>query len=328
MSKLLVTLFNESILVFQLGTDGRTVEIFCDSPNSKSIVGNIYAGRVENIASDMNAAFIEFEKGQNGYLRLDRSHEPYYLNKMRNDGPLRQGDVILVQVKRDPVRHKGPLLTCNIKLNDDNRSVLDNNGDARGLLWGPFEPYISYIDDFLRDNKDVQIITDISECYIKIQDLLRSKYPGLEECLSIFWDRSVSFDVVYSISSRIREATEKKVLLRSGASIVIEPTEALVSIDVNSAKSVNKTDPQKAYLAVNLEAAQEIARQIRLRNLSGMIVVDFINLKYDEDKVHLLNAFREYLADDPLKARVIDMTALGLVEITRKKVFRPLYETL
>lgn len=326
--KIVITRYNEAILVFLLDASGRTVEIFCDRPDKQSIVGNIYAGRVTNIASGMNAAFVEYERGHTGYLRLGRKTNPHYINILRDDGPLREGDIILVQVKRDAAGKKGPSLTCRLDLSDENRFVLNAGKDSRGLLYENPEPYVSYIDTYLRSDPDIAVVTDVSEVFLNVRDHIRRYYPNREEQLSIYKDRSVSFDVVYSIHSRIRNATEKKVNLRSGACIVIEPTEALVSIDVNTGRSSDRGDPENEYLSVNLEAACEVARQIRLRNLSGIIIIDFINMRSDENRSQLLNALKGYLEDDPLKPVLIDMTPLGLVEITRKKVYRPLYEVL
>ena len=108
---------------------------------------------------------------------------------------------------------------------------------------------------------------------------------------------------------------------------MVQPTEALVSIDVNTGKAISrKKDVQKTFLKVNLEAAKEIAFQLRLRNLSGMILVDFIDMVSEEDNKTLLDTFRMALSKDPVPAKLVDMTKLGLVEVTRKKVRKPLYE--
>ena len=109
---------------------------------------------------------------------------------------------------------------------------------------------------------------------------------------------------------------------------MIEPTEAMTVIDVNTGKNVEKKTPEEIYLKTNLEAAAEIAVQMRLRNLSGIIIVDFIDMKQDAHNAELLNVFRQHLAQDPVKTTLVDMTALGLVEVTRKKVRQPLYEQL
>lgn len=109
---------------------------------------------------------------------------------------------------------------------------------------------------------------------------------------------------------------------------MIEPTEAMTVIDVNTGKNIDKKSPEDTYFKTNMEAAAEIAAQLRLRNLSGIIIVDFIDMKDALHKEELLTAFRQYLAADPVKTRLIDMTALGLVEITRKKIRKPLHEQI
>ena len=115
--------------------------------------------------------------------------------------------------------------------------------------------------------------------------------------------------------------------LKSGAYLVIQPTEGLTVIDVNSGKCVSKKADDSAYLKMNLEAAREIARQLRLRNLSGIIIVDFINMDSEESMQKLLKNFRSFLARDPVPTTLVDVTQLQLVEITRKKIRKPLYET-
>ncbi len=110
---------------------------------------------------------------------------------------------------------------------------------------------------------------------------------------------------------------------------MIEPTEAMIVIDVNSGKAESKgKKSQDYYLKVNLEAAGEVARQLRIRNYSGMIMVDFINMESREDNDKLLSFLDECLKEDKIKTRLVDMTALGIVEITRKKTSRPLGELL
>lgn len=136
-------------------------------------------------------------------------------------------------------------------------------------------------------------------------------------------------DAVFNISRTVEKALQPKVWLKSGAYLVIQPTEALVSIDVNTGKAVSKKkDVQKNFLKVNLEAAREIAVQIRLRNLSGIILVDFIDMLSKEANQELLAVFRGELGRDPVPTSLVDMTKLGLVELTRKKVRKPFYEQL
>ena len=115
----------------------------------------------------------------------------------------------------------------------------------------------------------------------------------------------------------------------NGGYLVIQPTEALVSIDVNTGKAISKKkDVQKTFLKVNLEAATQIAKQLRLRNLSGMILIDFIDMKDADYNKQLMDRLRTEFAKDPVKTILVDMTKLGLVEVTRKKVRKSLYEQI
>ena len=131
----------------------------------------------------------------------------------------------------------------------------------------------------------------------------------------------------YNIASEFEKALSKRVWLRSGGFLIIEPTEALTVIDVNSGKAASrKKVPEEFNLRINLEAAYEIARQLKLRNLSGIIIVDFINLDREENREELLHELGRLLRKDPIGAALVDMTGLGLVEITRKKTEAPLAE--
>lgn len=141
-------------------------------------------------------------------------------------------------------------------------------------------------------------------------------------------DRLLSLARLYNIAGQIEAALKPRVWLKSGANIVIEPTEALTVIDINSGKNIVKKDKQQNQYKINLEAAKEIAFQLRLRNLSGIIVVDFIDLYEDAWKQNLMEQMRSFLRQDPVPAKLIDMTKLGLVEITRKKKKKPLLEQL
>ena len=120
----------------------------------------------------------------------------------------------------------------------------------------------------------------------------------------------------------------ERVWLKSGGYLIIQPTEALTVIDVNSGKSIARKKAQEHYLKINLEAAKEIARQLRLRNLSGIIVADFIDMKSDADNQTLLQTLRESVRTDRVMVQIVDMTKLHLVEITRKKIKKPLAEQL
>ena len=126
----------------------------------------------------------------------------------------------------------------------------------------------------------------------------------------------------------MKTALESRVWLKSGGYLVIEPTEALTVIDVNTGKYEEGKNPEDTYRKVNLEAAEEVALQLRLRNLSGIIIVDFINMRAASDNAQLLHVLKALVKQDKVQTTVIDMTPLGLVEITRKKISKPLREQL
>ena len=115
---------------------------------------------------------------------------------------------------------------------------------------------------------------------------------------------------------------------RSGAYLVIQQTEALAVIDVNTGKFSGHKQMQDTFLKINLEAAKEIARQIRLRNLSGIIIVDFIDMERSQDRQMLMDSFHHALKQDPVKTSLVGISKLNLVELTRKKIRRPLGEQL
>ncbi len=172
-----------------------------------------------------------------------------------------------------------------------------------------------------------QIITDDRTVYEHLLFFCETcGSPGLKEKLHFYEDPQLELKNLYSLQIKMERALQKKVWLKSGANLVIEPTEALTVIDVNSAKYSKGKKSEKQYLQVNLEAAHEIARQIRLRNLSGIILIDFIDLDQEEDQKLLLREMKQLLRDDSVKTEVIDLTKLGLMELTRKKVRAPLWE--
>ena len=164
-----------------------------------------------------------------------------------------------------------------------------------------------------------KIITDDTEVYKELTE-------GAAADQAVFYeDEKLSLSALYGLKYKLMDALKEKVYLKSGAYLVIQPTEALTVIDVNSGKCTkgNKTD---FYLKVNLEAAGEIARQLRLRNISGICIVDFINMDTKEAQTELVHALKKALAEDTVPSVFIDFTKLGLAEITRKKVKKPLWE--
>ncbi|MCR4720889.1 MAG: ribonuclease E/G [Lachnospiraceae bacterium] len=130
---------------------------------------------------------------------------------------------------------------------------------------------------------------------------------------------------LYKLKEKIEEAKHERVWLASGAFLVIQPTEACTVIDVNTGKAVSgKKGQQETFFRINIEAAKEVAKQLRLRNLSGIIIVDFIDMIQEKHRELLMKELRELCRTDRVPTKVVDMTKLNLVEITRKKTRKPL----
>ena len=133
---------------------------------------------------------------------------------------------------------------------------------------------------------------------------------------------------IYKIESQLKKAQERRVWLSSGGTLVIDPCEAMTVIDVNTAKFTGKRELEDTVLRLNLEACGEIARQVRLRNLSGIIIIDMIDMKTPEHRQMVLDALEEAFASDRVKTVIHGLTSLGLVEMTRKRSRPPLREML
>jgi ribonuclease G len=206
---------------------------------------------------------------------------------------------------------------------------IERNGHSRtcfSLLYESISPYLTYIRD-TKDGSLERIITDDIDIYDEIKAYSEKYHTEDLGILEYYSDESYSLNLLLGIEHKLNKALSKKVWLNSGGSLMIEPTEALTAIDVNTDKAVRgNRKPETTYLKINLEAAKEIARQLRVRNLSGIIIVDFIVMKQKEHKEQLMNVLREELKKDKVKTALVGMTALGLVEITRMKVRRPLHE--
>ncbi|MGB4659616.1 MAG: ribonuclease E/G [Mobilitalea sp.] len=186
--------------------------------------------------------------------------------------------------------------------------------------------YLCDIRDGYTGNVD-EFITDDEELFGHIKEYLEAYQSEDLGKLRFYQDHLLSLSNLYGINSKVEETIRPLVWLKSGGTLVIQPTEALTVIDVNTGKAVNgKKNVQETFLKVNREAAKEIAKQIRLRNLSGIIIIDFIDMELKKDQELLMEELEEYFKKDSIKTTLVDMTALGLVEVTRKKVRKPLHE--
>lgn len=178
------------------------------------------------------------------------------------------------------------------------------------------------------DNGYDEILTDQPDIYARLETYFSENPAKNHAKLRLYQDEQISLSSLYGVPTKLETALGSRVWLKSGGYLVIETTEAMTVIDVNSGKYESKKDaPGGAAYKINLEAAQEIAFQLRLRNLSGIIVVDFINMKKN-DSISLFKQLKYFCSQDAVPTDVVDITALGLVEITRKKINKTLKEQL
>lgn len=405
MSKLIITKINiqgKETIFRGLHDGSKFYQIGLESEDEKDTasVGNIYIGRVRDVVKNINAAFIEYKKGEVGYFSIPENRNPLFLNT-KSTNKLCQGDLLLVQVAKEAVKTKEPVLTSNISLTGKyivlnisksgvgfSNKIKDNSfkNKVKALLTEEltqiFEQTKEEYGIIIRTNAVTADITEIKQEFLCLLDNYRNIYNdamcrtcfttmykeernylkfikgayngeieeiitddeviynhirqyldinGLTEytkVLMLYADKLLPLYKLYSIESLMKSAADKKVWLKSGAYLVIEPTEAMVVIDVNTGKCIKGKDLRHTILNVNLEAAKEIAYQLRLRNLSGIIVIDFINMDEEEDKQKLLSVLNEHFMKDKIKTTLIDMTKLNLVEVTRKKTEPPIAEQI
>ena len=381
--------------VAALSEEERIVEIRLESNQEKSILGNIYTGQVENIASNIQAAFVQIEPGKRCYYPLAEAQRAVFSAGRKGSGPLRPGDELLVQVSRDAMKGKLPALTSNLnftgrylvlttgdkkfglssKLAQEDRHRLSgwlkeeaerpdkefgiivrtNAADAskeeilKELEWlkGRYhkavvqgrnrtcfslvletEPfYVAAVRDAYGRDLD-EIITDVPEIREMILGYLEEISPELKEKLRFYQDKLLPLYKLYRVETALDTIQKEKVWLNSGGFLVIQQTEAFVSIDVNSGKYTGKKKMEETFRKINLEAAAEISRQLRLRNLSGIILIDFINMENPDHRDELFHVLQKLLRKDPIKSRAIDITPLHILGMTRKKVRRPVIEDI
>ena len=398
LNKLIITemeIKSVSCLACAVQEDDRIMELRLEPSGQKSILGNIYVGQVENIASNIGAAFVQIAPGERCYFPLSEAEQCIYASARKEDRPLRPGDEILVQVSRDAMKGKLPALTANLnftgkylvltsgdkkfgisnKLGNEDRSrlakwmeeetsrpdkefgiiVRTNAADAEkeeilrelaylknqyrkvavegrkrtcfSLLYETEPFYISAVRDAYSRNLE-EIVTDVPEVYERLSQYLSENSADEKEKLRFYGEKLLPLCKLYRLENALETIQREKVWLDSGGFLVIQQTEAFVSIDVNSGKYTGKKKAEETYRKINLEAAREIARQLRLRNLSGIILIDFINMENPDHQDELFHVLQKLLRKDPVKCRAVDITPLNILEMTRKKVRRPIIEDL
>ena len=201
-----------------------------------------------------------------------------------------------------------------------------NRENAPSLIYEDLETASSVVRDLLTPDVE-KIIIDSKRLYRKTQRYLEDISPSLLERLELYKLKSPLFES-FGIESEIEKLMRPKAWLKSGAYLIIEKTEAMVVVDVNSGRFVGKKLHEENSLKINLEAAKEVARQLRLRDLSGLIVIDFIDMKYEDNRKKVYQALRKELRKDRAKVAVAPITEFGLLEMTRQRIRLSLLDSM
>lgn len=370
------------------------VQHYVTRAGAKSMVGNVYLGRVQNVLPGMEAAFVDVGRGRNAVLyagEVNWSPEDLEGAPPRIEHVLKSGQSVLVQVTKDPIGGKGARLTAQIslpgrylvlapssnvtgisrRLPDDERHRLktifkrikpEGHGlivrtaaegateealaaDAERLLatWADIEkrskrakaPAVLYeepeltvrvVRDLFTDEEFRELVTDSSRVYELVTGYLRDIAPDVLEKVRLHQGKLPAFEE-FHVVEQIHKGLDRKVWLPSGGYVVIDRTEAMTVVDVNTGKSVGKTNLEETVVNTNVEAAREIARQLRLRDIGGMIIIDFIDMLLEQNKRRVIEAMKEALAQDKSRSQVFDISPLGLLEVTRKRVSGGLLES-
>lgn len=364
--------------------------------DAKSIDGNIYLGRVQNVLPGMEAAFVDFGTPKNGVIY--RSDVVFDESEVEEKQPgierlLKNGQTILTQVTKNPIGHKGARLTQEVslagrfvvmvpsqpstygiskRLPEDERKrlrrVLDGiKPDDAGLIvrtaaegataeelerdlerlraqWDEISSLASRSkgatllyqepplvvrrirEEFTKEYRGVVI--DDRDLYEEIRAYVGAIAPELAERIEYYDEDEEGLPLFerHHIHEQLVKALDRKVWLPSGGSLIIERTEALTVIDVNTGKNVGKTSLEETVFKNNVEAAEEVAHQLRLRDIGGIIVIDFVDMEIRKNRDEVLVAFKNALARDKTRTQVFEISELGLVEMTRKRISEGLVE--
>ena len=371
--------------------DDKLVEFSCENEPRGVCVGNIYKGRVVNVLSGMNAAFIQCGLSKNCYLAMDESYTDYAkydgtMVELNEKNPeLKIGDEIIVQVTKPPRQSKGAKVTTHLsfvgkfliylpntnflgisrKITDEavRERLLQEVGKMRqsqeeGFIIRTQASFASakqlkteaeYLKtlwlDMLEKAKNAPVGTVLYEDEDLPERVMRDSYG--EEITAIhvgdealynrlltliklrkdFTPKKLHFHTgersmmkEYGITPLVYDAARPTVPLQNGGYLVIEPTEAMTVVDVNTGRYVGADNLEETVFAVNLEAAREIAKQVRLRNIGGIVVVDFIDMLDEAHKEAVTEELKACLSLDKAKCNVLPMSELCITQFTRKRV--------
>jgi len=371
---------------------GRLVELIVARESHRSLLGNVYLGRLSKPAPGANAAFVELGEARAGFLsREDAKGLCDARGALLARAPS-EGEAVLVQLTQDAFGRKGPRVTGTIALAGHwlvltptrhgiavSRKIADVEARRKleGLLapelaageglvvrtaaatadgaalagelvrlrerWrkllalaaGALAPALLHtegdvIEQVLRDHGGPalkRVLCDRREAATRAAEILARQGSGRRLEVALHQGPSALF-AEYQIDEQIAAALEPVAPLPSGGSLAIGTLEALSAIDVNTARQTGSASAGDARLAVNLEAAGEVARQVRLRNLAGLIVVDFVHMDGAAERARVADALANAFAGDPAGVQLAGFTSLGLFELTRRRLREPLSEAL
>ena len=374
--------------------EGRNlIEHYVSRPadDVSQIHGNIYLGKVQNVLPGMEAAFVDIATPKNAVLyRSDVQYDAEDIEQKgtnpRIEDILKNRQMIICQVTKNPIGHKGARLTQEVslpgrfvvlipnsktygiskRLPDEVRKrlrgILDRvKPDEHGLIvrtaaehatedelladmtvllgqWDEIaaraakaqRPSLLYREPELavrviREEFNVDyrsVLIDDERLFGEVRDYVAAFNPELANRIE-YYDSSaeaLSLFERHHVHEQVHKALDRKVWLPSGGSLIIEHTEALTVIDVNTGKNVGKSNLEETVFHNNMEAAEEIAKQLRLRDIGGIIVIDFIDMEIRGNRAKVVELFRDALARDKTRSQVFDISELGLVEMTRKRI--------
>jgi ribonuclease E len=370
------------------------VQHYVTRTGARSMVGNVYLSRVQNVLPGMEAAFVDIGRGRNGVLyagEVNYSPEDLEGPAPRIEQVLKNGQAVMVQITKDPMGGKGARVTAQIslpgrylvfapnqslsgisrRLPDEERKRLKSimkkikpDGDgvivrtaaegaseealtgdlarlvrqwddiqkqakkvkAPDVLYEEPELTVRVVRDLFTDEEYRELVTDSPRVYEKVMAYVRDIAPDLEPKIRLHQGKLPAFEE-FRVVEQIHKALDKKVWLPSGGYLFIERTEAMTIVDVNTGKSVGKTNLEETVKNTNLEAAAEVARQLRLRDIGGIIVIDFIDMLLDKNKKQVEDTMKDALAIDKTRSQVFEIGPLGLMQVTRKRVSSGLVES-
>jgi ribonuclease G len=207
--------------------------------------------------------------------------------------------------------------------------IVDKAGTipSPGLIYEDLDIVLRSVRDFFSRDVD-NLVIDNEDAYHKLIAHVKTFAPQLRDKIVLYQKKDVPLFEAYNIEVEISRAIEKKVWLRSGGYIIIESTEALSVIDVNTGRYVGKNDLNDTIFKTNMEAAVEIAYQLRLRNIGGIIIIDFIDMENDEHREQLYATFKEAVKKDKSRNNILKLSEFGLVQMTRKRNSENLHQLM